>query len=101
MTGTERHRQHPGHGTRRLCPPWCVTGHGVHLGEEDWVHVGEPLTVAPGVVARLGMSVDPGTGAVDGPYVLVGGTECTLAQAAALGAALVELARTGAGPTRP
>lgn len=87
--------------TRSSCPGWCATRHGRHLGEEDWVHLGEPLTVAPGVAARLSMSVDPGTGAVDGPYVLVGATEHTLPEAEALGAALVELARTGTGATRP
>ena len=101
MTDFKRARERPGHEARRFCPPWCVSGHGLHLGEEDWLHLGEPLAVAGGVVARLCMSVDPGTGSVDGPYVLVGTTEHTLLQAESLGNALIELAREGAGPTRP
>lgn len=83
------------------CPHWCVSGHGIHSGEEDWLHLGEPLTVADGVVARLCVTVHPGTGAVDGPYVLVGTTEHTLSEARTLGAVLAELARIGAGATRP
>jgi hypothetical protein len=35
------------------CPHWCVAGHGRHLGEDDWVHVGEPVALADGVLARL------------------------------------------------
>ncbi|GAA1765230.1 DUF6907 domain-containing protein [Kocuria aegyptia] len=101
MTDTERARERPGGRVRRSCPHWCVSGHGVHRGEEDWLHQGEPLMVARGVVARLCMSVNPDTGAVDGPYVLVGTTEHTLSEAEALGAALVALARTGTGPTPP
>lgn len=101
MTGTERVRERSGGMVRRSCPHWCVTRHGVHRGEEDWLHLGDPLTVASGVVARLCMSVDPGSGAVDGPYVLVGATEHTLLEAEALGGALVALARSGTWPTRP
>ena len=101
MTGSEHAAERPGTGSRRFCPHWCVSGHGVLRGEEDWVHQGEPLTLARGVLARLCLSVDPGTGAVDGPYVLIGTTEHTLVQAEALGTALVALARAGTGPTRP
>ena len=78
-----------------------MSGHGVHSGEEGWLHLGEPLTAAAGVLVRLCMSVDPGAGAVDGPYVLVGSTEHTLVQAEALGSALAALARSAAGPIRP
>lgn len=76
----------------RICPGWCVARHGAQLGEEDWVHVGEPLTVAEGVTAHLCMSVDPGCGEADGPYVLIGVSEYTPAAAAELGRTLMELA---------
>jgi hypothetical protein len=101
MTGSTGAFPADGRTARSSCPAWCVTGHGVHRGEEDWLHLGEPVTVTAGVVARLCLSVDPGTGAVDGPYVLVGTTEHTLLEAEALGTALIALARAGAGPTRP
>jgi hypothetical protein len=78
----------PGH----ICPGWCVARHGAQLGEEDWVHVGEPLTVAEGVTAHLCLSVDPECGEADGPYVLIGVSEYTPAAAAELGRALMELA---------
>lgn len=63
------------------CPPWCVTRHGVHLGEENWVHAGEPCPVADGVLAQVVMSVDPVSGVGDGPYLLVGSREYTLSEA--------------------
>jgi hypothetical protein len=78
------------------CPPWCVTGHGVHLGEEDWVHCSEPLPITDGVTAQLCVSIDPSTRAEEGPYVVVGTTEYSLADAQALGASLMTLATTGA-----
>jgi len=66
------------------------------------VHSGEPLAITDDTLAQLCMSVDPTTGAEDGPYVLIGSTEYTLREAAALAAALLELAATGASaaPTR-
>jgi hypothetical protein len=73
----------------------------MHLGEEDWLHVGEPVALADGVLARLCLSVDPDTGAKDGPYVVVGSSEYTLDEAAALGAALVDMANTGSEAIRP
>lgn len=76
----------------KTCPRWCVTHHGMHLGEEDWIHTGEPVVVADGTVARLCMSIDPVTGAEDGPYVLIGDSELTLAETAELGGLLVALA---------
>nr|WP_222265882.1 hypothetical protein [Modestobacter marinus] len=82
------------------CPPWCVTPHGELAGEDDRVHVGEPVVIADGVLARPCMSVEPGTGTTDGPYVLIGSTECTPAEAEALGRALIAMARAGA-VTRP
>jgi hypothetical protein len=79
-------------GIQSDCPPWCATEHGVHLGEEDWVHTSVALAVADGVVARLCLSVDPASGSQDGPYVLIGATEYTLAEARALGDSLMALA---------
>lgn len=82
-----------GRGRSRACPGWCVARHGTHVGEEDWVHVGEPLTVAAGdVTAKLCLSVDPDSGEQDGPFVLIGDSEYTPAEAAELGRAIMELA---------
>jgi hypothetical protein len=78
------------------CPAWCVVHHDASLGEEDWVHRSTPLTLDAGVEAFLCMSVDPRTGERDGPYVILGGTEHTLEEAAALGLAIVDLAALGA-----
>ncbi len=73
----------------------------VHLGEEDWVHTGEPLPIADGVLARTCMSVDPDTGTMDGPYVIVGWRQYSLDEAEALGASLIALARSGRAVTPP
>ncbi|WP_062736125.1 DUF6907 domain-containing protein [Kocuria turfanensis] len=97
MERTDDDRRSPG----RLCPGWCVARHGEQLGEEDWVHVGEPLTVAEGVTAQLCLSVDPDSGAEDGPYVLIGSSEYTPAATVALGRSLIALAiRAGSRPPR-
>jgi hypothetical protein len=77
---------------QNTCPRWCVTEHGVHLGEEDWIHASAPVPVADGLVARLCMSVEPDTGAEDGPYMLIGTTEYTVTEAKALGDGLITLA---------
>jgi hypothetical protein len=82
-------------GTGSSCPRWCVTQHGVQLGEEDWIHTSAPVPVAEGLVARMCTSVDPGTGAVDGPFVLIGTSEYTVAEARELGRSLLSLATTG------
>ena len=74
------------------CPSWCVRRHGVVQGEDDWVHVGSPLAVGGALMIRLCSSADPTTGAVDGPFVLVGPYELTVSHARALGQALVTLA---------
>jgi hypothetical protein len=74
------------------CPPWCVTGHGVHLGEEDWVHASEPLAIRDVLVAQLCVSIDPDTGTRDGPHVLIGSSELSLAETDVLGNFLLELA---------
>lgn len=81
------------------CPDWCVSQHGVHLGEEDWVHLSAPLAICEDVLAQACVSILPDGGVDDGPYVLVGSRQYTLEEAAALGAALVALAR-GAGVIR-
>jgi hypothetical protein len=80
------------------CPPWCELGHGTHLGEDDHVHVGGQLCVRNTLI-RLCSSVDPGTGTVDGPYVLMGADEFTLGEVDALVDALRLLAAQGRGIT--
>lgn len=80
---------------RAACPPWCATGHGVHLGEDDWVHLGEPVPLTEGVSAQLCMTIDPSATIEDGPYVVVGSSEYTLPEAQALGASLMAMAATG------
>lgn len=80
----------------RRCPAWCVSWHEIHAGEEDWVHTSAPITVDEGVLARLCMSVDPATGAIDGPHLLIGSTEYTLTAAARRCEALLALIRIGA-----
>jgi len=82
---------------RAACPAWCATGHGVHLGEEDWVHLSEPVTLTDGVSAQLCMTIDPSATIEDGPYVVIGTSEYSLLEANALGASLMALAATGAG----
>lgn len=75
------------------CPDWCVAPHGRYRGEEDWIHLGEPLRLTrDGIRAQLCLSVDPATGVHDGPYVLIGSTEYSPVAAAALGRALMGLA---------
>lgn len=86
---------------RRTCPPWCNVRHGVTEGEDDWVHVSEPLVVADEVAARLCMSVDPETDTADGPYVVVGSREYSLTEAERLGVSLIRLAGLGVSPTPP
>ena len=75
------------------CPDWCAAPHGRYRGEEDWLHLGEPLRLTrEGLRAQLCLSVDPETGTEDGPYVLLGATEYTPVAAAALGRALIGMA---------
>ncbi len=75
------------------CPSWCVNSHGDHGGEEDWVHTGDLLNLADGVDAHGCMSVDPVTGAVDGPFVIIGWRQYTPEQAEALARSLLDMAR--------
>lgn len=85
---------------RSDCPPWCVAEHGFQFGEEDWLHVSEPLILATGVAAQLVMSKDPETGVQDGPYMTVGDTEYTLPEAEELGLELQRIAQAGSGELR-
>lgn len=103
MTGSDREvkRSFPDTMSRSWCPPWCVTHHAVAHGEDDWVHVGEPLVLSAGVFALLCMSVEPESGAVNGPYVVIGSSEFSLKEAESLGASLTALARLGGCVTPP
>lgn len=91
MTSSRRRRP-------ATCPPWCELGHGTHLGEEDQVHVGGQLCVRNTLV-RLCASVDPVSGVPDGPYVIVGTHEFTLAEVDTLVAALTSLTQQARGAT--
>ena len=78
-----------------MCPPWCTADHGVQAGEEDWLHVSAPVFLTDGVAARLCLSIDPATGAQDGPFVLIGTTEYTLQEATAVGIAIIGIVQAG------
>jgi hypothetical protein len=76
------------------CPGWCVLRHGVHTGEEEHLHVGGALLVRHDVL-RLVATVDPETGAKEGPLVLMGSEELALHEAEALIDALTQLVDEG------
>ncbi len=78
------------------CPTWCVTEHGTFLGEEDCLHTGADLHLVDDLTARLCCSVDPGTGAVDGPYIIVGSDEWTVERTRGMANALFALADAAA-----
>ena len=82
------------------CPQWCVRRHEAQAGEDDRVHVSGTLQVRR-TMLRLCMTVDPESGAHDGPYVLVGSDEYTLHEADVLIAALTELVDEGRAVTAP
>jgi hypothetical protein len=83
--------------SRDLCPSWCVTGHRAELGEEDWLHCSEPMTFVDGLPALLAMSIDPGTGEVDGPYVMIGSSEYSVTEAIDLAEGLLRLVSVNDG----
>jgi hypothetical protein len=87
------------------CPAWCTTEHGVFAGEDDWLHTGAPLSLTTEVIARLCATIDPDTGATDGPYVIVESDEWTLDYTRSVGHALIALAATAdsrtTAPTGP
>lgn len=78
------------------CPAWCANRHGLHLGEDDLVHVSAALSVR-GTVLRLCSTGDPGMAAGAAPYVLMGTEEYTLFEADALIDALTQLVDEGRG----
>jgi hypothetical protein len=82
----------------RHSPAWCVLRHGDYSGEEDQVHISDSTFVRHTIV-RLCMTVDPVTGAQDGPYVLVGSDEYSLEEAALLIESLTGLLEAGRAPT--
>ena len=80
---------------RDTCPGWCAISHGVHMGEEDWLHRSNPISLDDGTFANLCMSINPATGAQDGPFIVIGATEYSLEQAEHIGAALMAMAHLG------
>src|SRR5512133_2041681 len=81
-------------GRPATCPGWCLLRHGVHTGEEEHLHVGGALLVRHDVL-RLVATIDPETGAKEGPFVLLGSQELTLFEADALIDALTQLVDEG------
>ena len=77
------------------CPAWCTIEHGVFLGEDDHLHTGAPLFLTTSITARLCVTVDPVTGATDGPYVVVDSDEWTIEHTSNIGHALLALAELG------
>ena len=84
-----------------VCPSWCVAPHGLHDGEEDWVHTSEPVVLTDRVLARICMTVQPNGEIADGPYVLIGSSEFTPAEANAVGLAIQCMASAAESTTRP
>jgi hypothetical protein len=81
------------------CPAWCTSEHGIYAGEDDHLHTGAKLYLTTEISARLCATIDPATGATDGPYLLVNGEEWTLEHARSVGEALVALAAAADVPT--
>ena len=79
--------------TAATCPAWCVRRHD-DPADDAHVHVSGALMVRR-TVLRLCMTIDPGSGDRDGPYVLVGNDEYTIHEADVLIAALTDLADRG------
>jgi hypothetical protein len=79
-----------------ICPCWCAVHHVGHGVEErgDLAHISGALLVKR-TVLRLAASIDPDTGAQDGPVVYVGDEEYTLYQAEVLIDALMHLVDQG------
>jgi len=77
------------------CPAWCTAEQGVFLGEEDHLHTGAPLPLTTAVTARLCVTIDPETGAADGPYVVVDSDEWTIEHTLNIGHAFLALAQLG------
>lgn len=86
-------------GQPSTCPTWCALRHGRYLGEEDDLHVGGALVVKQ-TELRLCATIDRGTGAVDGPHVMVGSEEYSLSEAEMLIDALTQLVEQGSELSR-
>ncbi len=79
------------------CPTWCTAEHGTFAGEEDYVHTGANVRLTRDLIARLCASVDPDSGELDGPYVMVGMQELTVDKAERVGRVLMALAERAQG----
>jgi hypothetical protein len=86
-----------GAGPPATCPSWCVVRHGDTEGEDDHLHVSQALWVRS-TLLRLAATIDPETGAVDGPHVLAGCEEYSLHEADVLIDVLQQLVDAGAEP---
>jgi hypothetical protein len=80
------------------CPTWCALRHGEHPGEDDTLHVSKPVFVQNTLV-RLAATLDPDTGAQDGPYLLLGNEELGLDEAGDLITVLTDLVAQGRSAT--
>ena len=76
------------------CPDWCTVRHGRHAGEDDLVHISKQVFVGNTLV-RLCSTIDPESGAQDGPYLLVGNEELRLDEARNLIQVLIDLVAQG------
>ncbi len=75
----------------RACPGWCVLIHGGVAGEEDWLHESGSVPMGNGIDAQLCMSIAPDGSSSDGPYLIAGDCEYSLAEARALALSLIAL----------
>jgi hypothetical protein len=67
--------------------------------KNDHLHAGAPLYLTERVIARLCATVDPETGAVDGPYVVVDSDEWTLDHTRDVGRAVIALVESAESMT--
>lgn len=91
-----QHADHPD-----ACPHWCaLQGDDQEFHEHaEGVHVSGTFLIKR-TALRLASSIDPDTGAPDGPHVYVGEEEYTLYQAEVLIDALTHLVDEGTGRTQ-
>ena len=74
------------------CPPWCTAVHGTYTDDLDALHSADEVPLASSLTAQLCCSVDPLTGEVDGPFIVVGREEWSPQRTAEVGLALLRLA---------
>ena len=95
----------PGHPVQDACPHWCVADHSPFQEPEAQFHMGVQEEPTARFTVRLVASRDPGTGTLDGPYLLVDAPplasdspeyELTLDEARTIGRTLMDLAEGGA-----